>query len=83
MANHSNQERGSSYSSQQNRLGQNVDVSPGGLGESSSGREDPTVPPTADESEAQTILEVLSEHDGHTEENQLGNVGVEEHHSGT
>ena len=62
---------------------QNVDVSPGGLGESSSGREDPTVPPTSDESEAQTVLEVLSEHDGHSEENQLENVGVEEHHSGT
>ena len=62
---------------------QNVDVSLGGLGESISGREDPTVPPTSDESEDQTVLEVLSEHDGHSEENQLENVGVEEHHSGT
>ena len=62
-----------------------MDVSPGGLGELSSGREDLTVPPTSDESEDQitTVLEVPSKHDGNSEENQLENVDVEEHHSGT
>ena len=61
-----------------------MDVSPGGLGESSSGREDPTVPPTSDESGSQftTVREGPSVDDSHPEEDRRENVRIEEHHSG-